>query len=207
MALYTLFYLTAFSWLEQHITVPDVWVHCHLDDLIPFCKYAIVPYFAWFGWIPFTLFYLLRRAPRQDFWRLCLSLFSGMTVALAIYAVLPTGLALRPRHVYGTDIFAEAVRLLYMTDTPHNVCPSIHVFNSVTLTIAYYRSSLFDTPRVHWMRPASAILCTAIICSTVLLKQHSCIDVLMGILLALIIDSIASSLERSAMRRPELVRR
>lgn len=48
MAFYLLFYLSAFHWLEVHIAVPDVLVHCHLDDLIPFCKYAIVPYFAWF---------------------------------------------------------------------------------------------------------------------------------------------------------------
>ena len=72
MAFYLLFYLSAFHWLEVHIAVPDVLVHCHLDDLIPFCKYAIVPYFAWFLWIPFTLFYLLWKAPRADFWRLCL---------------------------------------------------------------------------------------------------------------------------------------
>ena len=46
MALYTVFYLTAFHWLEVNVTVPAIWVHCQLDDVIPFCKYAIVPYFA-----------------------------------------------------------------------------------------------------------------------------------------------------------------
>lgn len=90
--------------------MPDVLVHCHLDDLIPFCKYAIVPYFAWFLWIPFTLFYLLWKAPRADFWRLCLPLFAGMTIALACYVILPTGLDLRPYRVYGSDLFAQAVR-------------------------------------------------------------------------------------------------
>ena len=96
MAFYMVFYLTVFHWLEVHVTVPDIWVHCRLDDFIPFCKYAIVPYLAWFGWIPFTLFYLLWKAPRADFWRLCLPLFAGMTFALACYIVLPTGLYLRP---------------------------------------------------------------------------------------------------------------
>ena len=144
MAFYLLFYLSAFHWLEVHIAVPDVLVHCHLDDLIPFCKYAIVPYFAWFLWIPFTLFYLLWKAPRADFWRLCLPLFAGMTIALACYVILPTGLDLRPYRVYGSDIFAQAVRMLYATDTPLNVCPSIHVFNSVTLMMAYYRSHIFE---------------------------------------------------------------
>ena len=141
MAFYMVFYLTVFHWLEVHVTVPDIWVHCRLDDFIPFCKYAIVPYLAWFGWIPFTLFYLLWKAPRADFWRLCLPLFAGMTFALACYIVLPTGLYLRPGQVYGNDIFAQAVRLLYATDTPTSVCPSIHVFNSVTLMLEIGRAS------------------------------------------------------------------
>jgi membrane-associated phospholipid phosphatase len=203
MAFYLVFYLSVFHWLEANITVPEVWVHCRLDDLIPFCKYAVIPYFAWFVWIPFTLFYLLWKAPRADFWRLCLPLFAGMTIALAVYVVVPNGLDLRPYRVYGSDFFARTVRQLYTTDTATNVCPSIHVFNSVTLMMAYYRSRIFDEPCRRWMRPAAAVLCVSIIASTVLLKQHSCIDVVLGILLALVLDSAASSLERSEYRLPQ----
>ena len=203
MAFYLVFYLSVFHWLEANITVPEVWVHCRLDDLIPFCKYAVIPYFAWFIWIPFTLFYLLWKAPRADFWRLCLPLFAGMTIALAVYVVVPNGLDLRPYRVYGSDFFARTVRQLYATDTATNVCPSIHVFNSVTLMMAYYRSRIFDEPCRRWMRPAAAVLCVSIIASTVLLKQHSCIDVVLGILLALVLDSAASSLERSEYRLPQ----
>ncbi len=203
MAFYLVFYLSVFHWLEANITVPEVWVHCRLDDLIPFCKYAVIPYFAWFVWIPFTLFYLLWKAPRADFWRLCLPLFAGMTIALAVYVVVPNGLDLRPYRVYGSDFFARTVRQLYDTDTATNVCPSIHVFNSVTLMMAYYRSRIFDEPHRRWMRPAAAVLCVSIIASTVLLKQHSCIDVVLGILLALVLDSAASSLERSEYRLPQ----
>ena len=187
MALYFLLYLSAFNFLETQISMPRVLlVHCRLDDLIPFCKYAIVPYFAWFAWIPFTLFYLLWKAPREDFWRLCLPLFGGMTIALACYVILPTGLDLRPYYVPGTDLFARAVRMLYRTDTATNVCPSIHVFNSVTLMLAYHRCRLFEEPRRRWMRPAADVLCFSIVCSTMLLKQHSCIDVVLGALLALV---------------------
>ena len=200
MAFYLVFYLSVFHWLEVNITVPEVWVHCHLDDLIPFCKYAVIPYLAWFIWIPFTLFYLLWKAPRADFWRLCLPLFAGMTIALAVYVILPNGLDLRPYRVYGSDIFARIVRQIYSTDTATNVCPSIHVFNSVTLMMAYYRSRIFEEHRRRWMRLASAVLCLSIIASTVLLKQHRCIDVVMGILLAMAVDSAASSLERSEYR-------
>ena len=200
MAFYALFYLTFFALLERTIQSPDLWVHCRLDDLIPFCKYAIVPYLLWFPWIPFTLFFLLWKAPREDFWRLCLPLFAGMTIALACYVILPTGLDLRPYYVPGTDLFARAVRMLYRTDTATNVCPSIHVFNSVTLMMAYYRSRIFETPGRRWMRPASAVLCVSIIASTVLLKQHSCIDVLLGILLAMVLDTGMTALEHSDAR-------
>ena len=164
MALYTVFYLTAFHWLEVNITVPAIWVHCQLDDVIPFCKYAIVPYFAWFAWIPFTLFYLLRHGERSDFWRVCLCLFAGMTIALSCYVLLPTGLALRPCRVYGSDIFARLVRMLYAVDSSKNVCPSIHVLNTVTLMIGYRRSRCFDAagcglPRMFWAWPSSCPPC------------------------------------------------
>lgn len=207
MAFYLVFYLSVFHWLEVNITVPEVWVHCHLDDLIPFCKYAVIPYLAWFIWIPFTLFYLLWKAPRADFWRLCLPLFAGMTIALAVYVILPNGLDLRPYRVYGSDIFARIVRQLYSTDTATNVCPSIHVFNSVTLMLAYYRSSIFDAPRRRWMRPAAMVLCVSITMSTMLLKQHSVIDVVFGLLLALTLDYAATALQSVPERRRRLPER
>lgn len=99
----------------------------------------------------------------------------------------------------GSDIFARVVRFLYRTDTATNVCPSIHVFNSVTLLLAYYRSHIFDASRRRWMRPAAAVLCISIVCSTVLLKQHSCIDVALGALLALVLDSAFTAAERSQL--------
>ena len=197
MALYLILYLSAFNFLNTQIHMPHILVHCRLDDMIPFCKYAIIPYYLWFPWIPFTLFYLLYKAPREDFWRLCLPLFTGMTMALLFYAMVPNGLALRPRTVPGTDIFAQSVRMLYRSDTPTNVCPSIHVFNSVTLMLAYYRSAVFDAPRRRWMRPAAMALCVSITLSTMLLKQHSVIDVVFGLLLALALDYAATALQRS----------
>ena len=190
MALYSIFYLSVFHYRESNVPLRSILVHCRLDDLIPFCKYAVIPYFAWFAWIPFTLFYLLLRGDRSDFWRVCLCLFTGMTIALSCYVLLPTGLALRPYRVYGSDIFARLVRMLYAVDSSKNVCPSIHVFNSVTLMLAYHRCRIFEQPRFRWMRPAADVLCISIVCSTMLLKQHSCIDVALGALLALVLDAL-----------------
>ena len=184
MALYTVFYLTAFHWLEVNITVPAIWVHCQLDDVIPFCKYAIVPYFAWFAWIPFTLFYLLRHGERSDFWRVCLCLFAGMTIALSCYVLLPTGLALRPYRVYGSDIFARLVRMLYAVDSSKNVCPSIHCQSSGCMALAFSQSRLAKG------RPGLKVLAwvwAALICaSTVFTKQHSIVDVVCGLAVAFV---------------------
>lgn len=199
MAVYLVFYLIFFKTLETTIRVPDLWLHCALDDLIPFCKYAIIPYYLWFAWIPFTLFWLLWRAPRAEFWRLCLPLFTGMTLALLFCAVVPNGVRLRPVYVPGSDPFATAVRALYRADTYTNVCPSIHVFNSVTLALAYRRGSGFAGERLRPVRFAAGLLNVSVILSTMLLKQHSAIDVGFGILLALGLDLLATQIERDTL--------
>jgi len=194
MALYFLLYLSAFNFLETQISMPRVLlVHCRLDDLIPFCKYAILPYFAWFAWIPFTLFYLLWKAPREDFWRLCLPLFTGMTLSLLFCAIVPNGTDLRPAYIYGNDIFTRTVRALWRTDTPTNVFPSIHVFNSVTLALAYHHCARLRGRKWLWVRVSADLLCVSIILSTMLLKQHSVIDVMGGIILALTLDAVADA--------------
>lgn len=71
------------------------------DPVLQICHCTV---YLWFPWIPFTLFYLLYKAPREDFWRLCIPLFTGMTMTLLFYAIVPNGLALRPKYVPGTDI-------------------------------------------------------------------------------------------------------
>lgn len=119
-----------------------------------------------------------------------------MTAALTCYILLPTGLALRPPMVQGDGLCAQLVRWLYTTDTPTNVCPSIHVFNSVTLALAYRRSQIFAGANRRWLRAASYGLCIAICASTMLLKQHSCIDVAFGLALAFAMDSAARALWR-----------
>ena len=107
MTLYALFYLTCFGFWKRPSWCRTCGCTAVWDDLIPFCKYAVVPYVMWFPWIPFTLFYILWHAPRADFWRLCLPLFAGMTLSLLFYVMVPNGLALRPHSVPGSDFFAE----------------------------------------------------------------------------------------------------
>ena len=50
---------------------------------------------------------------------------------------------------------------------------------------------------------AQAVLCVSIVLATVLLKQHSCIDVMMGILLALVLDSAMTLRDNDTSRVPQ----
>ena len=181
MAGYLVFYLAFFALLEHRVTQPAVLLHCRLDDLIPFCKYAVVPYFLWFAWVPATLLWLLA----------C--------------TIIPNGVDLRPASVPGDDIFARALRWLYRTDTDTNVFPSIHVFNAVTVSLAYQRSSLLGRPGREWVRGTAHLLCAAIVLSTLLLRQHSVLDAMGGIVLALALDRLAAA--RQARRAPAPVKR
>ena len=201
MTLYLVFYLSFFTLLEKNI-VPQVILHCALDDKIPFVKYAIIPYYMWFVWIVGTLFWQLYRAPKQEFWRLCLPLFAGMTLSLMFCAVVPNGVNLRPAAIQGNDIFTQLVRGLWSADTSTNVCPSIHVFNSITLELAFQRSSLLHGRRGQVVRWAAHLLDVAVVLSTMMLKQHSVIDVVCGILLAVALDRVASVVAARLGRRP-----
>ena len=198
---YWVVYLVWFFWLDLTITDPKYIIHSPIDDFIPFNEWFVFPYCSWFLLLA-AVTALLWWNDTESYDKLCLMMFSGMTLCLIIYMVLPNGLDIRPTaEAIGRENFAMTLmQLIWKADASVNVCPSIHVFNSVTLMMAYYRSRIFEEPRRRWMRPASAVLCLSIIASTVLLKQHSCIDVVMGILLAMAVDSAASSLERSEYR-------
>ena len=201
--LYWVVYLIWFFWLDLTVTAPKYIIHSPLDDLIPFNEWFVIPYCSWF--------LLLAGVTAALWWcdtatydKLCLTMFSGMTFCLIVYMILPNGLELRPTvETLGRDNPAlRIMQLLWKADAAVNVCPSIHVFNSVILMIGYRRSRCFDEPGRRWMRPAADVLGAAIILSTMLLKQHSCIDVVLGAALAFALDAAASSLERSGeMRR------
>ena len=99
------------------------------------------------------------------------------------------------------------MRWLYSSDTDTNVFPSIHVFNAVTLDLAYQRSGLWQGRR-RWVRPTARVLDLAVIASTLLLRQHSVLDAAGGIALALILDRLADRVSRRlTLPRPACRRR
>lgn len=179
--LYVLIYLPWFFFLEKNVVRYDI-VHVELDDYIPFCEYFVIPYFLWFAYVAVAVLYFFF-TNKDDYYRLCAFLFIGMTLSLAICTVWPNGHDLRPTELTRDNIFMDMVRGLWKTDTPTNVFPSIHVYNSIGVHIAVSSSEALKNRQ--GVRTVSFILMVSICLATVFLKQHSVVDGLGAIAMSL----------------------
>lgn len=190
--LYLIFYLAVFNWLEANV-VPRYIIHCKLDEMIPFCEAFIIPYIFWFAYIPGTFIWFERRG-WQDYSKLCLMMFSGLTICLAIYYVLPTGLNLRlAQEPHETGFLYNMVSLLRAIDTPTNVCPSIHVMNTV---MVFQAVCSLDNLKHRKLTIAIHFVIMILICaSTVLLDQHSVIDVICGAMMSFVLHGLVYKVE------------
>lgn len=187
---YFIFYLSFFELCEKFITVPVWTVHSVIDDKIPFSTIGIIPYLLWFPWIAATILILLRKGPREEYLRSCFTMYIGMTGILIFYCMIPNGLNLRPETIPGKDILSNLVQWIYNHDTPVNVCPSLHVYVSASMDLAWTHSSLLEDKK--WVRILLHILDISICIGVMLVKQHSIIDVATGLILAFIIDLVVS---------------
>lgn len=185
---YGVFYLASFYLVEHRTTRTNI-IYTKIDDMIPFCKYFIIPYAMWFLFIGVTVAYFAFCVKNQrEYYSLIINLGIGMTVFILVSWCYPNGHFLRP-FINGNDFFDKAVRFLYRIDTPTNVFPSIHVFNSLVCCTALLKN---DRCRRHKSLSATIVLLTALILmSTVLLKQHSMMDVAGAFALFLITYPIA----------------
>jgi len=150
-------------------------IHTFLDDKIPFCEYFIIPYLLWFGYVAAGAVYQLF-ADEKAFKELCGVLMSGMFVFLIVSTMFPNILFLRPAEMPRDNVFCHMVERLYKTDTPTNVMPSIHVFNTLAILFSVFRSQ-GRIARNFWVRTVCLILSASIILATMFLKQHSVLDV------------------------------
>lgn len=179
--LYGLIYLPWFAWLESHVTDDFHIIHMAIDDHIPFIEYFVIPYFLWFAYVAVGIAYFFFKN-KNDFYHLCAFLFIGMTIFLFISTIYPNGHTLRPDTFTRDNIFTQIVAWLYATDTPTNLFPSIHVYNSLGIHLAVTKSECFKEKK--GVRLLSFILCASIILSTMFLKQHSFFDVITAFVMA-----------------------
>lgn len=185
--LYALIYLPWFSYLEKHVTTNFNVIHMAADDYIPFSEYFIIPYMLWFAYVAWGVLYFFFKNKR-DYYRLCTFLIIGMSIFLIISTIYPNGHYLRPHTFERDNIFVAAVQWLYATDTPTNLFPSIHVYNSLAVHFAVVNSHELRNNKP--VRVASFALMVSIILATMFLKQHSVFDVITAFGLAILSYSV-----------------
>lgn len=196
--LYLVIYQIWFVYVERTVTRRFHIVHMAVDDYIPFIEIFIVPYLLWFGYVAFAIAWFFFKDV-QDFYKICTFLFVGMTVFLVISTVYPNGHYLRPRVFERDNIFISMVKGLYMIDTPTNLFPSIHVYNSIGVQLAVMHSDKLKEKK--WVKRISFVLMCMIIASTMFLKQHSVFDVVTGCVMELVMYTFVYAREWQFGRR------
>lgn len=181
LLVYCAIYLAWFAKLEKMVTKHYHVVHVSLDDYIPFVEVFIIPYLLWFVYIAVVVGYFFFK-DKDDYYKTCIFLGTGMTVFLIVSTFWPNGHHLRLAEMPRDNIFTRMIAALWQTDTATNIVPSIHVYNSIGAHLAIVKSKHFANHR--GIRCASLILCVSIILSTVFIKQHSVFDMITAFIMA-----------------------
>ena len=167
LIIYGIIYMAWFAWLEKNTTGHYRIIHMAADDYIPFCEVFVIPYFLWFAYVSAVVIYFFFKN-KEDYYRTCIFLFTGMTIFLIVST--------------------RMVAALYRTDTPTNLWPSIHVYNSLGAHFAIIRSKCFEKKK--GIRIGSLILAVSIIMATMFIKQHSVFDVLTAFVMAAVMYTL-----------------
>lgn len=178
LLIYMSVYLGWFAWLEQTNKKNYYVIHVDLDDYIPFCEVFVIPYLLWFFYVAGVVAYLFL-TNKQEYYKCFVFLATGMTLFLVISTLWPNGHHLRPPVMPRDNVFTGMIAMLWKADTPTNLWPSIHVYNSLGAHFAVMHCTRLEKKK--GIRIASGILALSIILSTMLIKQHSVFDVMTGI--------------------------
>ncbi len=183
--LYLPVYLLYFAYLQmfpaQHVHI----IECALDRLIPTVPLFFIPYALWWILFPGSLLYFLFYGGKKNFLKLCFLIFSGYTICLFVYTVWPNGLELR-EPLAGKDLLTKGILWLRSIDPPVNVCPSMHVSSTTAIDITVRGEK--KIPRR--IRNTETVLAVLICVSTLMIRQHSLIDVFLGWVMCLFLYQI-----------------
>ena len=158
-------------------------IHCALDDLIPFNEYFAVFYVGWYLLVfGYLLYYLLYKI--ENFKNLSKFILITQIVAMAIYILFPNRQDLRPEVFPRENALTALMAFIYSFDTSTGVCPSLHVAYSLGIV-----SVALKDREVPVFRKILLCLFVLGICLAVcFVKQHSALDVLAALPVALLAE-------------------
>ena len=179
--------LTAGYGLIQIISDPVLIVHSVVDDWIPFCEWFVIPYVIWypFVFLPAMLFLIKER---ESLFKMGSFIVAGLVVCVTFFIVCPNGIDFRPdpADFENKNFLTWLVGWLYAHDQPENVCPSLHVLDSLIVWAAIHHSPMLRKWRI-WLSPLTGLVAILICLSTAFIKQHSVIDIVVAAGLFLLI--------------------
>ncbi len=179
-ALYVLIlplYLISFFTVEAIVT-ENYWVsYMSLDSHIPFLEGFLIPYYMWYPFMGILGVYLLFR-DGEAFKKFMSFIGLSFMTAIVIFLVFPNGQDLRPEAFPRNNIFTRAIAGLYTADTNTNVLPSLHVVGSFAVPFAAQNCKSLKKP---WLIAFLYFIAVLISISTVFIKQHSILDVIIAV--------------------------
>ncbi|MDO4492343.1 MAG: phosphatase PAP2 family protein [Clostridia bacterium] len=171
----------AVYWFTKAMQILTGWQYHAL--LVPLDrKTPFVPAFMWvyvgcfLFWI--VTFAMTAHTGKARWYRFFTANALGLLICGAIFVLLPTKID-RPE-ITGTGLTAWLCRIIYASDTPVNLFPSIHCFGSWMSFIGVRGQKRFPL----WVRVFVPVYTLAVCASTLLVKQHFFLDVVAGIALA-----------------------
>jgi membrane-associated phospholipid phosphatase len=162
----------ALEWLvpgrEYHV------MYHPIDDLIPFCELFLIPYLFWFVFMGFAYVYAFFAdgAAFRRMMRFTILTYGG---GLLMFLLYPTCQNLRPEVFPRDNLLTRTMGWFYGCDTSTNVCPSLHVVGSMAVVLA--AEQCFRLGKWRWVIRVTGVLISI---STVFVKQHSVLDVLVA---------------------------
>ena len=144
---YGLIYLPWFAALQQNVGKPYHVMHTALDDLIPFNEYFIVPYLLWFLYVAAAIAYFFFTS-KDDYYRLCTFLFTGMTISLLVCTLYPNGTDFRRIKISSASWWRSCGALIHVSmcsPASMHTTPSESIFPSAAAR-PFQRTSLWYGP-------------------------------------------------------------
>ena len=148
-----------------------------LDARIPFRPAWIVIYIlAYLQWA--VGFIVISRESREHCYRVFMGEIIAKLICMLFFFALPTRIE-RPV-VEGSGVFAALTRLIFASDLPGNLFPSIHCLESWIC----FRGAIGMKRVPRWYAPAMLAFTLMVFASTVRVTQHVLVDIPAGVLVA-----------------------
>lgn len=152
-------------------------VYASVDSMIPFCELFVFPYVRWYFYLigihVYTFFYDV-----EAFKKLMKYIIFTYSIGLLIFFLFPTSQLLRPAVFERQNLLTDFMGWFYTIDTNTNVCPSLHVVGSMAVMHTAWHTKGLDSKKWKTVFTVTTFLISI---STVFLKQHSVIDIMVAL--------------------------